>query len=191
LDGVLFKTVRLANKVTSGADYTFTGLDASTTYTVKAFVDNISGMSSGLTLTKSVKTDAKAIEIDTWYWYGSNGSASASATAAAAEAIVYGGSTKDFSYLVWNDMVDKVKEVLDATGGKWDSTYASYSGTRMKSSDKTLTATRFNSLRLNIQNNVWLNPTSVPFAYTGDEVKGSYFTDMMSAVNRWINSVTD
>lgn len=86
-------------------------------------------------------------------------------------------------------MCDKVKEVLDATGGSWDSTYASLSATKMTSSSKTLTAKRFNSLRYNIQKNVYVNASTVPAATTGDIVYGSYFTYLMNRVNVWINSL--
>lgn len=121
-----------------------------------------------------------------WSWTSSNGSATTSQTQTAYTAITNNGYTDSFNYKVWNDMVDKVKAVLDSTGESWDSTYATYNNTKMSSSDKVLTATKFNSLRFNIGIHI---STGITDRYTGDYVYGSYFITIANSLNNWINSI--
>ena len=92
----------------------------------------------------------------------------------------------DFSYVVWNDMVSKVNNVLSASSGSWNSKYATYSETLINASDKTLTATKFNSLRYNIG---LRSSTGISEVSPGDTVYGSYFITMANAINSWINSL--
>lgn len=158
----------------------FPYLSSDTRYTIYCGYSNNTSTSAG-TLSYNIWTDS--INVDTWSW------TSSTARSKAYSALTSNGSTGNFSYSVWNEMCDKVKEVLDATGGSWDSTYASLSATKMTSSSKTLTAKRFNSLRYNIQKNVYVNASTVPAATTGDIVYGSYFTYLMTRVNVWINSL--
>lgn len=121
--------------------------------------------------------------VDAWSWTTSNGSASATLTRNAYNAVTGKTAVTNFSYLVWNDMVDKVKEICDALGYGWDSSYATYSNTRMTSSNKTLTAVKFNSLRYNIGK--WYS-TGISEVSPGDEVLGSYFTTLATRINSWI-----
>lgn len=180
LDGRRDGTSRLGAKVSSGGDYTFTGLDPGTSYDVLVSI-TAPGWTITVELDTTVETDAPAVE--PWSWSNSNGSASASQTRAAYNAIRSNGSLDNFSYLVWNDMVDKVKEVLDATGDSWNNRYASYSATKMSSSDKRLTATRFNSLRHNIGTHY---STGITDVYRGDTIYGWYFTTLANCLNSWI-----
>ena len=90
--------------------------------------------------------------IDEWDWYSSNGSATASQTSKAHTAVTSKGYTTNFSYKVWNDMVDKVKEICDEAVGWWDTGYATYTNTKMSGSNEQLTAKMFNSLRNNLEN---------------------------------------
>lgn len=124
----------------------------------------------------------KKITVEKWSWTSSNGSAGDSQTSAAYSAVTGKGKLSNFSYLVWNDLCDKVKEILDSLGRSWDTTYASYSATRMTSSDKKLTAVRFNSLRRNVS-------TSYSAVSRGSTVYGSYFTGLASQINSWIDSL--
>ena len=102
------------------------------------------------------------------------------------------GKLSDFSYLVWNDMVDKVKEILDygLENGKtsyiWDETFCTYENTRIQPTDKTLTAQKFNSLRLNIDSR---ESTGIGEVKTGDIVYGSYFTTLTNTINTWIDNL--
>lgn len=113
LNGKRRGTSKLGAKVASGGDYTFTNLSAGTSYDVSVSI-TAPGWSSTVKLETTIETDAPTPSVSPWTWSGSNGSASAAQTRAAYSAIQNRGNLSDFSYLVWNDMVDKVKEILDA-----------------------------------------------------------------------------
>ena len=180
LDGRRRGTSRLGAKVPSGGDYTFSGLDPGSSYDV-----SVSITAPGWTITVELDTtvETEAPSISPWSWTSSNGSASDSQTRNAYSAIRNKGSLSDFSYLVWNDLVDKVMEVLDLTGGSLSIRYASYSATKMSSSDRVLTAKRFNSLRYNIGIHY---STGIEDVYRGDTIYGWYFTTLASCLNAWI-----
>lgn len=168
---------------TTSTSYTLTGLSPETTYIVNYRGVNSYGtggyMSSGVTFT----TEAEPIDVDYWSWTKSNGSATAAQTQAAYTAVTSNGETSSFSYLVWNDLVDKVMEIINATGVSWSTAYGTYANTKMSSSDRVLTATRFNALRQNIGSRV---STGISEVSTGDIVYGSYFITLASCINTWI-----
>lgn len=134
-----------------------------------------------------------------WHWDSSNGSATDQQTKDAYTAITSKGNTKNFSYKVWNDMVDKVKAMIDSNNlFYWDSGYANYANTRMSESDKELTAIRFNSLRNNLElvgktanvNIGQIPNSSIPHpVYTGDKVYGNYFITLADYMNRCIEKL--
>lgn len=185
IDGVMDGTSTLRDGVSSGGAYTFYGLDSGTEYRIQA---EIKHAASGLDVwfTEYATTDSPQVYVEPWDWNSSNGSASASQTRRAYDALFDNGNVSDFSYLVWNDLCDKVMEALDAIGDTWDSRYASYNSTRMTSSNKTLTATKFNSLRYQIGSH---ESTGINDVSPGDIVYGWYFTTIVNALNRWINSL--
>lgn len=140
--------------------------------------DGGGGGSSGVTVSK-------------WDWRQSNGQASTSQTRSAANSLIAGGEISNFSYLVWNDMVDKVKDIIDAAESSWwTSTTAgatlTYANTKMTPSNKILTAARFNSLRYNIGAR---QSTGISKVNTGDVVYASYFTALTTAMNNWIDKL--
>lgn len=125
--------------------------------------------------------------ISKWNWNGSNGSATASATSSAYNALHKGGKVSDFSYVVWNDMCDKVKEILDSISTTWSTYYGlTLAQTKMSTSDKTLTAARFNSLRYNIGSRY---STGIDEVKKGDTVYASYFITLATKINGWIDSL--
>jgi len=125
--------------------------------------------------------------ISKWTWSGSNGNASASVTSAAYNSLYKGGKCSDFSYLVWNDMCDKVKEILDSISTTWSTYYGlTLVQTKMSASDKTLTAARFNSLRYNIGSRY---STGIDEVKKGDTVYASYFITLATKINGWIDSL--
>ena len=134
-------------------------------------------------LRDSIEIKIKSKKPPLWSWTSSNGSATASQTQDAYNALIGKDVVTKFSYLVWNDMVNKVKAMLDSIGESWNSSYATYENTLMTSSDKTLTATKFNSLRFNIGSH---SSTGITDKYTGDDVYGSYFTTLANHLNIWI-----
>lgn len=127
-----------------------------------------------------------AKQISLWDWTASNGSATAAQTKKAYTAITSKGAVSDFSYLVWNDLANKVNSVKAEAGYSWNSKYLTLAYTKMTSSDKTLTADRFNSLRYNIGIH---ESTGLSDAYTGDAVYGWYFTALTDALNTWIDTL--
>lgn len=124
--------------------------------------------------------------IPKWDWFESNGIASAMTTITAYNASAAGGSCSDFSYTVWNDMCNKVKDILDYTGESWNTNFDTFANTKMSSSDKTLTAKRFNSLRYNIG---LRSSTGISTVSKGDIVYGQYFRTLADSINSWIDSL--
>lgn len=122
--------------------------------------------------------------VNKWSWTASNGSATETQTKNAYNAVVNGTAVSNFSYLVWNDMVDKVLEIVTALGSGWNDYYAAYENTIIDSSDKTLTAEKFNSLRYNIGSNY---STGIDEVSKGDPVLGEYFTTLADCINGWID----
>ena len=181
LNGVRKGTTYLSAKVSSGGGITFSELASGITYYINVIIDS-PHMSSSVELETQATTDRPYIT--PWSWYSSNGSASAWQTQTAFNAIRNKGNLSDFSYLVWNDLVDKVKEVQESKGVNWLSEFASYSATRMSYSDKQLTATRFNSLRFNIGA---YYSTGINTVNKGDIIYGSYFNILANCINYWIN----
>lgn len=132
-------------------------------------------------------TNGQQTNISPWSWSSSNGSATAAQTAAAYRAITNNGPVSNFSYVVWNDLVSKVHNVLSASNGSWNSKYAVYSATLIHPSDRTLTATKFNSLRYNVGLRA---STGIAEVSSGDTVYGSYFITITNALNTWIDSAS-
>lgn len=162
------------------------------------------GLSPGQAYYANVKVDGSwlgrigfttpAAAVEPWDWAVSNGEATAAQTAAAYAAVTGGGSCADFHHLVWNDMCDKVQEVIDALGSSWV-THDNNTGedlpdlesTKMTSSDKTLTAKRYNALRLNVGSRY---STGIASVSAGGSVSGqTHFVTLMSKVNEWIASI--
>ncbi len=190
IDGEYDDYMPLDNLVAYSDSYDFTGLDPDTSYSIYALITYQNGDGSWGTATLDtvdISTNSPPVPIiDKWDWHSSNGDASSSVTDRAYEAVVGNGSTTDFSYKVWNDMVDKISEVIDAAGENWVNTFETKNNTKMSSSDKTLTATRYNSLRYNVGRNF---STGISEVQTGDPVLGTHFTDLMDAVNDWIDDL--
>lgn len=183
LDGSKKGTSFLGAEISSGGSYRFSGLDSGTSYEIMVSITAPGWTIDPVELYEYATTDKPSIEL--WSWTSSNGDASATQTKAAYTAITEKRSTGNFSYLVWNDMLAKVYEILDATGSSWNSKYASYSATKMYSGG-TLTATKFNSLRYNIGIRY---STGINDVYKGDIVYGSYFVTLANCINGWINSL--
>lgn len=168
----------------SDRDFRFTyNVTAGTTYYL--FVRCYSETSSG-SPTVYIEVPTEKISVTKWGWSISNGNASASLTSNAYYALVNKTAVTNFSYLVWNDLVDKVKEILDATNDSWDSSYASYASTKMTSSNKTLTATKFNSLRYNIGSHY---STGISDKVSGEPVYGDYILTLATCINGWIDGL--
>ena len=162
---------------------TKTGLKPGTRYSVSIEAEDLV---TGWSNSWSDRVTTDKILVSAWSWSSSNGTASASQTKAAYTALTNNGSTSDFSYLVWNDMCSKVIEIENAAGLTWSTKYASYADTKMSSSDKVLTATRFNSLRYNIGHSY---STGINEVASGDTVYAWYFTTLARCMNEWIDEL--
>lgn len=162
---------------------TKTGLKPGTRYSVSIEAEDLV---TGWSNSWSDRVTTDKILVSAWSWSSSNGTASASQTKAAYTALTNNGSTSDFSYLVWNDMCSKVIEIENAAGLTWSTKYASYEDTKMSSSDKVLTATRFNSLRYNIGRSY---STGINEVASGDTVYAWYFTTLARCMNEWIDQI--
>lgn len=162
---------------------TKTGLKPGTRYSVSIEAEDLV---TGWSNSWSDRVTTDKILVSAWSWSSSNSTASASQTKAAYTALTNNGSTSDFSYLVWNDMCSKVIEIENAAGLTWSTKYASYADTKMSSSDKVLTATRFNSLRYNIGRSY---STGINEVASGDTVYAWYFTTLARCMNEWIDQI--
>lgn len=162
---------------------TKTGLKPGTRYSVSIEAEDLV---TGWSNSWSDRVTTDKILVSAWSWSSSNGTASASQTKAAYTALTNNGSTSDFSYLVWNDMCSKVIGIENAAGLTWSTKYASYADTKMSSSDKVLTATRFNSLRYNIGRSY---STGINEVASGDTVYAWYFTTLARCMNEWIDQI--
>lgn len=119
---------------------------------------------------------------DYWYWNSST------LRRNAYNALINKTATTNFSYSVWNELCDKVSEVRVASGNStWNSYYLTLAKTKMTSSDKILTATRYNSLRYNIGS---IYTTGINEVSTGDKVYGqTHFLNLTNKINEWIDAL--
>ena len=139
-------------------------------------------------------------EVEYWSWEISNGNASEEATRTAYYAIKNRGATTDFSFVVWNDMVEKVVDLGFAIDGDyfdWDKRFVNYAGTKMRNKYTTLTAERFNSLLYNIELlgerlEVGAIPSDIPYPVeAGDVVLGEYFLTLTNYINDCIEAYNE
>ena len=182
LNGAVKGTTTIPNGVSAGGTFTFRQLTGGTTYLIHVSI-MAQGWSQSVELDMAATTGGSAISL--WSWESSNGSASTLLTKNAYQAITGKGLVSSFSYLVWNDMVDKVLDVLETEGAEWVANPLSSAATKMTAYDTVLTANRFNSLRYNIDRTA---PTGIYTVYVGSLVYGGYFTMITDAINGWITS---
>ena len=140
-----------------------------------------------------------------WDWYSSNGdNADASQTISAYNAVNgtgIGRSTQNFPHEVWNDMVDKVGEIIEKVSGYWDTDYASYDETMSvadENGEYVLTAVMFNSLRNNLEIAGYYDQycglgykTGIGAVNSGDTVYGDYFATLTDYMNYCIDVIND
>ena len=135
-----------------------------------------------------------------WSWSTLDDGTDSSERQLAYKAITNKGLISDFSYTVWNDLVNKVYSITNktldnsASIGGWltenansNTTYLSYNDTKMSAEDRVLTADRFNAVKYNIGARV---STSLTDRVKGDIVKGNYFITLTNCLNAWIEGFT-
>jgi hypothetical protein len=184
------KTASIEDGVSSGGSVTFTGLSANTEYSVYCEIYHgttlLASLEGLVTTSSSSSGGGGTASLAEWSWTVSNGTATDEETQRAYGAAVQALYVNRFSYRVWNDMVYKTKAILDSIGASWDNYYDFFSDTLMTENDRTLTASRFNSLRYNIGSHF---STGIQEVKTGDEVDGDYFKTLGQRINAWINSL--
>lgn len=168
---------------TNTRNITISGLSPGTKYAINYQGVNSSGNNGYMSSPFEVTT---LFDIQKWNWDISNGDASRSETQNAYYAVIRKDKTTNFSYKVWNDLVEKVAEVLEADNLEWNNRFASFYGTKMSALNKTLTASRFNSLRYNIGLHY---STGIDTVSKGDIVYGHYFTTLTNCINSWIDTL--
>jgi len=145
--------------------------------------------------------------ITPWSWTTSNGQATDYQTQRAYTAITSNGLTTSFPMAVWNDLVDKIKEVTEALRHGWQARYSNYSATKMSANYRELTAERMNSAVLNVCYLWWswaldseakgyLGRTEFRgMAQYGDHgadfVYGCYFLELTERLNLMIDIIND
>lgn len=169
----------------SSHTHTFGGLSPSTAYLINVNVDG-SWLGSSTFTTSAAQP---SVTVEPWSW--------TSSTARQNFYNVLRGSLPAepgyLSYKVWNELVAKAYELIDATKATstgWDETYADYADTLCSAGD-TLSAVKFNSLRQNINrvcSKVSLSSLSVGAVSAGQEIRGSYFTIITNKINEIIEN---
>ena len=174
---------QVVSGTTNNLSYTFTGLNAKTSYVLNYRGANDFGegpyMPSGIEVTTLG-------EVIPWDWMKQNVNASAALTQRAYEAISHNGPTTNFSYEVWNDIVDKAEEVVKARNEDWVETYGTAKDAKVDPSDKTITAKKFNAVWWNMAQFV---PTGIlEKKNPGDIIEGNFFEKLTDAINASIPS---
>ena len=162
--------------------YTITGLQPKTLYYLNYRGENSDGVGPYMPSSVTATTLGSVVA---WDWNASNGSATATQTKTAYTAVTQKGKLSDFSYLVWNDIVEKTNTVLTARNLTWDNTYGTKSNTAMSSASKTMTAARFNAVWWNLSRMVTVGLGPNP-REPGETILGSYFTTLTDAINKAI-----
>lgn len=97
-------------------------------------------------------------DFEPFLWSQSNGEASLEQTQESFNALYNKDMCYKFSYLVWNDLVDKLNDALTQAGLTWKTTYGTVSSTKLTDKLTDFTARRFNSVAYNIDhliNTTW------------------------------------
>lgn len=139
-----------------------------------------------------------------WDWNSSNGSASDDETIAAYATLDGKGFTINFSHNVWNDLCEKTNIALESIGGYWQTKSGkTFAQDKMTSTDRTLTAIRFNDLMYNIKrplensfkydtsNYTILFPYLTKDVVSGEIVRSEHFVQIAELLNVLINKIND
>lgn len=180
------------NVATSDFSNTITGLQPDTKYIINYYGENNYGTGPWMPTGATATTLKKRPTIIPWYWNASNGAggsagtASAAKTQAARRAILNEGCGEDFSFKVWNDLVNKINEVVVAIDASWANTYATLNGTRISGAGQDLTATKYNAAKQNVGSHY---PTGIPEVNGKTEFTWSYIDKLATKLNEWIASL--
>lgn len=172
-------TTSFVTATSSTVTRTFSGLTPSTSYTANVNVDN-SWLGSTTFVTNSVKP---SFNVKPWDW-------SSSQERIKFYNVLYGNlpaNSENISHNVWNDLVNKVNELIvatEATTYGWNEVYATLSGTYV-SAGESLSAVKFNSLRNNLH---FVQNTGISKVNAGDPILPSYFIRITETINSIIEN---
>lgn len=86
----------------------------------------------------------------------------------------------NLTYTRWNDFVDQVEIIRNWYNDTYGTDVPSVLSAKLSSANKTLTATKFNTVRFSIGS---MNATGITDRYAGDPVLGSYFITLANKLN--------
>lgn len=169
--------------------FTFAPLYFASSHTVG--VEIYDSETGELFTSETAQTSTLYADIPLWSWTASNGHASQAQTTAAHRAATTQSLVSNYSHLVWDDFVRRVKDALDAVGLPWLTTYASYGNALVGETNGSLTAQRFNSVVQNIRYPYWtweIIPSSYGYlgrqaVRRGDNVFGQYLIELAEHLN--------
>ena len=128
----------------------------------------------------AITIKASSIDVEPWSW-------SATTERENFYDVLYGNLPAEPRYLshnVWNDLVDKVYELIVATnsnyGGQWNQYYISTPEGAHVSRGETLSALKFNATRLNLD---LVQDTYLPTVSRNDPILPSYFITLTNVIN--------
>ena len=165
-------------------------LDRGGRYNIRAFIVNSNGQVSGTSDWLTI--DVPEINVEPWNWNAANYPDKAEGASKAQTNRFYQVLTEaalpenGFSYRVWNDLVDKVAEVIEAYGNSWYA-YSGYGkeGCKVNSGD-TFSAAKYNEVRYQIGS---ILSTGITDRVAGDEILGSYITVLTDNINTIISTM--
>lgn len=191
--GATIKTntsIQITMYTVSEAERYYARINGGTIYSGTGRTFNFTGLSPNKQYLIKIKCSANGYLDSDWAGYYATTSAIANFNWTTSERNAFNnqGLTTAITYERWNAFVDRI---YDASSNDWrvsssDGATLSYSNTRMNSSDKLLTADRFNSARYNIGSRI---PTGINRVYKDDIVYGSYFITLETKLNQLINNL--
>ena len=168
-------------------------LDRGGTYQVRAFIVNASGNVSGTS--NWITITVPLIVIDKWDWNTTNtpGNRATAAQTRRFYGVLRGNYYPEdgFSYKVWNDLVDKAYEVVDAAGYSW----VNYKGLGRNgcyvSSGDYMSAAKYNEVRYNLGSIISTSQSGYPnvVVSNGDEIFGWHIYRLAEVINEIIDTI--
>lgn len=165
--------------------YTITGLSPGTEYeweAVLAWGEISNPTPTTVTASGSFTTDEVAVtDVEPWDW-GANDNRFKAFT------MMAGTSPWGvFSVDVWNDMVEKVDEVIRAKGMEWSDPYGTKEETKISSGGR-MTAKKHNAFLWNVKS-IAVDSLTLSYMSSGSQASPSVFLHMMEAVNEAIDNL--
>ena len=152
LDGVLMWN-EVVEPPISERDYTFAPVYFASQHTSKVEIYDAETAELYFTAEDTISTLYPTIT--PWSWTASNGTATTFQTMAAKSALDTKGQTKDFSFKVWDDLINKIAEARQETGQIWLPTYGTKPSSLIGVRYGSLMADKFNAAILNIAYPLW------------------------------------